>query len=129
MDHENIRNLAPKVIVLLAGVNDMQYSAEEIGAGTKAVLDKIRAMYPTAKIVLMAILPNGRDPEKTAAANRITQTFADNQNVYYLDLGPSMTPEGNGFKGVGEDRIHLTAEGYELWASNLDPLLDKLLTE
>jgi lysophospholipase L1-like esterase len=128
MDHENIWNLAPKVIVLLAGVNDMRYSPEDIAAGTKAVIDKSRAMYPASKIVLMAILPNGRDPAKTAAANQITKTFADNQNVFYLDLGPSMPPEGNGFKGVGEDHIHLTSEGYEIWASNLDPLFDKLLT-
>jgi lysophospholipase L1-like esterase len=128
MDHENIRNLAPKVIVLLAGVNDMQYSPEDIAAGTKAVIDKSRAMYPASKIVLLAILPNGRDPAKTAAANQITKTYADNQNVFYLDLGPSMPPEGNGLKGVGQDHIHLTAEGYEIWASNLDPLLDKLLT-
>jgi lysophospholipase L1-like esterase len=128
MDHENIGNFAPKVIVLLAGVNDMQHSPEDIAAGTKAVIDKSRAMYPAAKIVLMAILPNGRDPAKTAAANRITKTYADNQNVFYLDLGPSMPPEGNGLKGVGADHIHLTPEGYEIWASNLDPLLDKLLT-
>ena len=128
MDHENIGNLAPKAIVLLAGVNDMQYSPEDIAAGTKAVIDKSRAMYPAAKIVLMAILPNGRDPAKTAAANQITKTYADNQNVFYLDLGPSMPPEGNGLKGVGEDHVHLTPEGYEIWASNLDPLLEKLLT-
>lgn len=129
MDHENIRHLTPKVIVLLAGVNDMQYSAEDIAAGTRAVIDKIRAMYPTARIVLMAILPNGRDPAKTAAVNQITKTFADNQNVFYLDLGDSMPPEGDGFKGVGEDHIHLSAEGYQIWASNLDPLLNKLLNE
>jgi alpha-L-fucosidase 2 len=128
MDHENIGNFAPKVIVLLAGVNDMQYSPEDIAAGTRAVIDKIRAMYPASKIVLMAILPNGRDPAKTAAANQMTKAYVDNQNVFYLDLGPSMPPEGNGLKGVGQDNIHLTAEGYEIWASNLDPLLDKLLT-
>jgi lysophospholipase L1-like esterase len=127
MDHENIKDFTPKVIVLLAGVNDMQYSPEDIAAGTKAILDKCRTMFPFAKIVLMAILPNKRDPVKTAAVNQITQTFADNQDIFYLDLGPSMSPVGDNYTGVGGDHLHLTVEGYKIWASNLDPLLDKLL--
>lgn len=127
LDRENIKDFKPKLIVLLAGVNDMEYSPEDIAAGTKAVLDKCRAMYPAAKIILMAILPNGRNPAKTAAANQITKTYADNENVFYLDLGPSMPVAGTNITGVGRDHVHLTSEGYVIWASNLDPLLDKLM--
>jgi beta-glucosidase len=128
MDHEDIQNFSPKVIVLLAGVNDMQYSPEDIAAGTRAVLDKCRSMYPLAKIILMAVLPNGRDPAKTAAVNQITRTFADHQDIFYLDLTPFMPPVGDNWKGLGPDHIHLLPEGYEIWASHLDPLLNKLLT-
>jgi lysophospholipase L1-like esterase len=38
-----------------------------------------------------------------------------------------MIPEGNGWKGVGHDHLHLKPEGYELWAKEMDPLLDQLL--
>ena len=127
MEHEKIKAFKPKVIVLLAGANDLQYAPEDIAAGIKALLEKSRAMFPDAKIVLMATLPNGRDMAKTIAANKITRTFADDRTVFYLDLGPSMPPVGDNFKGLGFDHIHLTADGYEIWAANLDPLLEKLL--
>jgi lysophospholipase L1-like esterase len=126
MEHENIKDFNPKVIVLLAGVNDMQYSAEDIADGIKAVIGKCRTYFPSAKIVLMAILPNRRDLAKTIATNQIIQNYADNDTIYFLDLGPSMPPVGDNFKGVGGDHLHLTMDGYRIWASNLDPLLDKL---
>jgi lysophospholipase L1-like esterase len=127
MDHSDIKSFTPKVVVLLCGVNDMQYSADDIAAGVKAVVAKIQVFYPQAKVVVMHILPNGRSMEKTAAANQIIDTFVDNKAVFSLDLTPEMTPEGNGWKGIGGDRVHLTEEGYKIWTSQLDPLLDKLL--
>jgi beta-glucosidase len=126
MDHENIKDFTPKVIVLLAGVNDMQYSPADIAAGTKAIVVKCHAMFPASKIVLMAILPNARNPVKTEAVNEITKTFADERTIFYLDLTPFMPPVGNSWKGLGGDRLHLLPEGYEIWASHLDPILDKI---
>jgi lysophospholipase L1-like esterase len=38
-----------------------------------------------------------------------------------------MTPEGDKWKGVGHDHLHITPQGYELWASEMDPLLTQLL--
>ncbi len=126
--HQNVKAFNPKVIVLLIGINDMQFSADDIEAGTKAVLDRCESMYPSAKIVLMAILPNGRNPTKTAAVNQVTQTYADNRTVFFLDLGPYMPRQGKGWKGIGGDQTHLNSEGYEVWASQLDPILNKLIT-
>jgi lysophospholipase L1-like esterase len=127
MDHSDIKGFTPKVVVLLCGVNDMQYSAEDIAAGVKAVLGKIRAFYPQARVVVMHILPNGRSMEKTNAANQIIDTFVDNKIVFPLDLTPEMTPQGDGWTGIGGDHVHLTEEGYKIWAGQLDPLLDKLM--
>jgi beta-glucosidase len=128
MDHEAISGFKPKVIVLLAGVNDMQYSAEDIAAGIKADLVKCRTMFPAAKIILVGILPNGRDPAKAVAVNQITKKFVMYKDVYFLDITPFMPPVGDNWTGLGPDHIHLQPEGYEIWASHLDPLLNKLLT-
>jgi beta-glucosidase len=127
MDHEDIKDFTPKVIVLLAGLNDLQYSAPDIAAGIKAILDKCHTMYPMARIILVSIPPNGRNMSTTNDANKLIQAFADNQNIFYLDLGPSMPPVGDSYKGIGFDHIHFTNDGYENWATQLDPLLDKLL--
>jgi beta-glucosidase len=127
MDHMPIAGFQPKAIVLLAGVNDMKYSGEEIAAGIRAVVDKCRAMFPKAKLILMAILPNGRNWKRTQEVNAITRGLADDKTVFYLDLTSFMPLDHGHFTGVGNDAVHLTPEGYEIWASHLDSLLDKLI--
>jgi len=128
LEHMPVRQFHPKVIVLMAGVNDAQYSPEDIAAGVKAVLLKTESMYPTAKIVLMDILPNGRAKDKTDAANRILETFADRKTVFSLNLAPYIPPTAdNNWLGLGPDRLHPTEQGYAIWAEHLDPLLNRLL--
>ena len=127
LDHQDVKNFMPKVIVLMAGLNDMQYPAQDIAAGIKAVLDKCIAMYPSARIVLMGITPNGRDVIKTAAVNQTIKSYADDLTTTFLDLSPRMPPQGNGWLGIGGDRTHLTPQGYEIWASALAPRLRDLL--
>ena len=48
-------------------------------------------------------------------------------SVFYFDLASLMTPVGDNWKGIGADHLHLTPEGYELWASSMEPLLSRLL--
>ena len=127
LDHMNVAGFSPKVIVLEIGVNNMFSSTSEIVAGTRAVLDKLHSMYPASKIILMAILPNGRNWQRTKEVNAITKIFADNKTIFYLDLSPYMPMDHGHFTGVGNDAVHLTPEGYEIWASHLDPLLDSLI--
>ena len=127
LDHMDVAGFRPKVIVLEIGVNNMFSSTSEIVAGTRAVLDKLRSMYPASKIILMAILPNGRNWQRTKEVNAITKTFADNKSIFYLDLSPYMPLDRGHFTGVGNDAVHLTPEGYEIWASHLDPLLESLV--
>jgi lysophospholipase L1-like esterase len=127
LEHMDVAGLKPKVIVLEIGVNNMFSSASEIAAGTRAVLDKLHTMYPASKIILMAILPNGRNLQRTKEVNEITKSFADNKNIFSLDLSPYMPLDHGHFTGVGNDAVHLTPEGYEIWANHLDPLIDRLI--
>jgi lysophospholipase L1-like esterase len=126
-DHMDIKEFKPKVAVILIGTNNTKNSPEEIAAGVKAVVEKTEQIFPTAKIILVSILPNARATEKMAAANNLIQTFGDDKTVFYFDFASKMTPVGNSWKGLGPDRLHLLPEGYELWASEMEPLLAKLL--
>ena len=72
-------------------------------------------------------MPNKRANDLMMAANTILRTFADGQTVYYLDLVPLMTPVGDNWKGLGADHLHPDADGYQLWADALLPLVNKLL--
>lgn len=128
LDNMDIKELKPKVAVVLIGTNNNKNSPAEIAAGVKAVIEKTRQTFSTAKIILVSILPNARATEKMAEANKLIQPLGDDKSVFYFDLAAKMTPVGNSWKGLGSDRLHLLPEGYELWASEMEPLLTKLLT-
>ncbi len=127
MDNYPVQRLHPKVAVVLIGTNNTHNTAPEIADGVKAVLTKTQTMYPGIKIILVSIMPNKRANDLMMAADEILKTFADHQTVYYLDLVSVMTPVGDNWKGLGPDHLHPDADGYQLWADAMMPLLNKLL--
>jgi lysophospholipase L1-like esterase len=123
----DLAGFAPKVAVIMIGTNNVQDTPEDIAAGVKAVIDATRAKFGGVKVVLVSILPNGRANEKMAQVNTLLAPLADKRNVFYLDLASKFTPEGDNWKGLGRDKLHLTAEGYEAWAAELEALLPTVL--
>ncbi len=129
LENMDIKEFRPKVAVVLIGTNNNTNTPAEIALGVQAVLAKTQQTFPGVKIILVSILPNARATQKMADANVLIRPFADNRSIYYFDLAALMTPAGNSWKGLGSDRLHLTLDGYELWASSMEPLLDQLLAE
>ena len=127
LDHMDVKEFNPKVAVILIGTNNTKDTPQDIANGVKAVIRKTEAVFPGAKIILLGILPTTRESVRMADANKIIQTFGDNERVFYFDLGARMTPMNGNWKGVGHDHLHLTPEGYELWASSMEPLLTRLV--
>lgn len=128
LDHLGVKKFRPKVAVILIGTNNWEpdYTPEDIESGVKAVIAKTQATFPGVKILLMSILPNARANEKMAAANPLLKNLCDGKKVYFVDLSSKFTPEGDNWKGLLKDRLHLTTEGYEMWAAEINPLIDRL---
>src|SRR5262249_51645485 len=58
LDHGNLDGISPTLAIVMIGQNNGGHNtAEEIGAGVTAVVQKIRAKLPTTKILLLAIFP------------------------------------------------------------------------
>jgi lysophospholipase L1-like esterase len=129
LEHMDIKEFKPKVAVILIGTNNNKNTPEEIAAGVKAVVKKTQQTFSKVKIILVSILPNARATETMAEANKLIQPLGDDKTVFYFDLAAKMPPVGNSWKGLGKDRLHLLPEAYELWASEMEPLLTKLLAE
>ena len=127
LDTMDVKDLKPKVTVLMIGTNNNIDTAPDIAEGVKAVIAKLETMYPMTKIILVSILPSARSAELMAQANDLIKNFADNQTVYYLDLAAKMPPVGDSWVGLGPDKLHPTDVGYQLWADSMEPLLTKLL--
>jgi len=129
MEHCALRDLQPKVVVILAGTNNTNtLEAPQVAEGVRAVLDRTRAYFPQAKVILVSLTPRKDALPKIEAINTLLRGFADGHQVHYFDLYGLMSPREGGWKGIGYDQLHFSAEGYELWAAGMEPLLTRLLT-
>lgn len=142
---------SPKVFVLLIGTNntdDQHYksvhNAEQLFAGTKAIVDLIRARHPTSKVLILRPFPCGgpdsrtdftRKYNRSAAAlaelrraGELTSKLADDRAVFWLDVGKVfLRPDGTIDTALMPDLIHPNAAGAEAWVSAILPKVDELL--
>jgi lysophospholipase L1-like esterase len=136
LNNMSIQSLKPKVAVVLIGSNNTMNSPHEIADGIKAVLANTEEAFSGVKIILVSLLPNERANDKMMQVNSLVRGYADNEHVYFLNLVPLMPeisgtgPDGQprtNWKGLGPDRLHPDATGYQIWADAMEPLLTKLL--
>lgn len=123
-----------QVVVLNAGTNNIPSSSvSDVVAGVKAVLQEIQRQVPTARVLLVGILPRGeaKDPirRKVYEANRGLTSLTDGHAVAYLDCTREFVLDGGDLKpGLFEpDQLHLTPEGYRAWAESLAPAIEQML--
>ncbi len=134
LDNGNIKGISPKVAVVMIGTNNSRTNtSQQIAAGITAIVEKLRAKLPDTKVLLLAIFPRGVDDadplrQTNAGANAIVKALDDGKHVFYLDIGKKfLTSEGVLEREIMPDRLHLTEEGYEIWAKAIEPTVKKLL--
>ena len=103
-------------------------------AGITTIVKKLRENLPNTKILVLGVFPRGAKPnpqrEKNAKASEIAAKLADNQTVFYLDIGPKFLAEdGTLSKDIMPDLLHLSPKGYEIWAESIEPTLVQLMGE
>ena len=136
LDHGNIDGIKPKLAVLMIGTNNSgTNNSEQIAAGVKAIVEKLRMKLPETKVLVLAIFPRGADKaakqrEVNEGANAIIKGLADEKMVYYLDIGPKFLAEdGTLSREVMPDLLHLNEQSYRTWAEAIEPSVKKLMGE
>lgn len=136
LQHPAIATLTPKVVVLMIGVNNLNLcgeSPEQVFAGIQAVVAKLRAHYPSARILLNALLPEGKMPDdqgrqRVLALNKMVQTLGDGKTVFYHDFGARfVAPDGTLSAALQPDFLHMSEQGYRLFAEGIRPAIEALL--
>jgi lysophospholipase L1-like esterase len=135
-----LEGVHPKVIVLLAGTNNVgrvpasDERVDDIVNETKALLDTMRKKATKATIIVMGILPRNdsrRAKEVMASIDKINEKIAklaDGKSIRYLNINDKLADtNGKLFEGMTVDRLHLSLKGYQVWADALRPLLTDLL--
>jgi lysophospholipase L1-like esterase len=133
----DVVNLKPKVVLILAGTNDI---AGNTGPSTLEMIeDNIASMVEIAKannikVVLCSLLPaydypwkSGLNPaKKIVELNKWIKNFADKNDDIYVDYFTSMADERNGLKKeYSEDGVHPNLAGYKV----MEPLVEVAIEE
>ena len=141
IEHGELDNVNPKVIVVLAGTNnigpaggDSAKIADTIN-GLAMLVSTCQLKAPAAKIVITGIFPRNDGPDGGVAANgEIRQVnsqlarLADGKSIFYVNVNDRLADtDGKLFEGMTIDRLHPTAKGYQVWADGLRPILTELL--
>jgi len=135
---DGMKDHNPKVVVVMIGTNN-RGEPDKLGAdsayGVLALLKEIHAKLPESKILLLAIFPREDKPQSVGRVrndqiNAILKTYADDQTVYWLDLGEVfLNDDGSLKRDLMPDGLHPNVPGYEAWAKAMEPTLKKLLGE
>ena len=132
--------IQPKVVVLLIGTNNSNgkdHTPEEIADGIKAIVTEVKAKQPMAKVLLLGILPRGKDPsadpikaqrEKIKQVNTIISKLDDGgKTVKYLDIGEKfLEKDGTISPEMMVDYLHLNEKAYQIFADAIKGPLAEL---
>lgn len=141
---QDVLALKPKVVVILAGTNDI---AGNTGPSTlEMIKDNLASMVELAKasnvrVVLASLLPvcdykqskdgkqliqtSRRPPEKIRALNDWMKDYAAKNGLIYLDYYSAMVDDKGFLKeGLTYDGLHADANGYAV----MGPLAEKAIT-
>ena len=141
LDHGNFDGLKPKVVVLMIGTNNTGHqgrdgyacSAAQTADGVKEILARLAAKCPQAKVLLLGIFPRGATSadafrQQNEETNRLLKTFADEKRVFWRDYGPAfLSADGTLSPEIVPDLLHLSEQGYAIWAEQLLPDVQRLL--
>lgn len=142
LENGEFEGVSPKVVVILIGTNNLagtknarSNTPAEIAEGVAAVCDKIHALSPKSRILLLGVLPRGKNASDgnrklIAQINEGIAPLGKKEHITYLDLGPKFLAEdGTIPQELMGDYLHPTEKGYEVWAKAMEPTLKKLLDE
>ncbi|NLO69733.1 MAG: acylhydrolase [Porphyromonadaceae bacterium] len=136
---QDVIALKPKVVVILAGTNDI---AGNTGPSTlEMIMDNLASMAEIAVAngihpILCSVLPaydypwrKGQEPHvKIPQLNVMIKEYAKKKKITYVDYFSVMADERNGLiAAYTNDGVHCTPEGYAVMEKMIVPEINKLL--
>ncbi len=142
LENGELDGVNPRVIVLLAGTNNVgnkapaagtDAAAAQVVGGIQEVLRVMQAKAPHAVIILTAIFPRNDNMDvmpEIDAINAGLAKLADGRKIRYLNVNSKLAgPDGKLYDGMmnERDKLHPQEKGYQVWADALKPMLTELL--
>ena len=135
----DVLDLRPKVVVILAGTNDI--AGNTGSSSVKMISDNIKAMSLLAeqkdiRVILCSVLPVYKYPwhpevepvSKIKELNSWLKNYAKENDHIYLDYFSMLSDEKKGMKEIyAEDGVHPNARAYELMEPRVKTAIEKAL--
>jgi lysophospholipase L1-like esterase len=139
---EDVINLNPSVVIILAGTNDIAGNSGYISL--ESIIDNIKSMSEIAnangiKVIISSILPAidypwkpGLDPApKINKINKALKVFSEENNFIYLDYYAAMVDDKGGLKvpeyTSANDLVHPNKNGYLVMEKLAEIAINKAL--
>jgi beta-glucosidase len=134
LDNGNLKDITPKAAVIMIGTNNSgSNSSQEIAEGVKKIVEQIRNKSPKTKILLLAVFPRGATKDDARrkvnqGANAVFSKLDDGKHIHYLDIGGAFLQEDQTLpRNIMPDLLHLSPQGYEIWAKSIETKLASML--
>jgi beta-glucosidase len=138
LQNGEVDGLQPKLVVLKIGTNNTGHRQDPpalTAKGVKAIIHELQGRVPSAEILLLGVLPRGETSEDPLRQindklNPMLEKLGEKKGVHYLDIGSAfLDEEGHLSKEIMPDLLHLSPQGYAIWAEQMEATLKSLLEE
>ena len=118
----------PDFIFLMTGINNIAMEQYDIIGPCREIVRNLAIWYKKSKVVIQSILPvalewisNNAIRDTNRHLEQIAREFsAEYLDVYSLFIDSNGKPKNEYFQ---DDGVHLTCEGYDVWASEVERFL------
>jgi platelet-activating factor acetylhydrolase IB subunit beta/gamma len=123
----------PKIIILLAGTNNLDKDSEEtIVKGIREIAEIIRRKLKNTRIVILGLLPRYNIEtginyaRKIGRINGLMDSLLAHSGIMYRDIGKDLPNEhGVVSDTIMPDGLHLNRNGYEIIGPKLRRIIDE----
>jgi len=127
LQNGEIDGISPDWVVINIGTNNLQdgNNAEEIMAGIRAVCTEVSKRTPKSRIIVMSVFPRERKGgharrKVIADLSKLIGAYAAEKKFVNIDLAPQfLDANGDIPKELMPDALHLSPDGYRIWAKAL----------
>ena len=140
MEHSPMDKISPKLTVVMIGTNNIGHFIDgkahstpaETVEGIQAIVNKLKSLYPTTKILLLEVFSRGNKPDDPLrlsvngineglraiyANNKVENVQLYSLNDLFLQKDGVLPPE------IMPDFLHPNKAGYEIWANAIEPIV------
>ena len=118
------RAQSPDLVMIMTGINNVAMEDYDFLFTYEKIITRLRKIYGQATITLVSLLPLDLFflGDAIPRVNGKLKEIAQKNNILYLDLYPLFIDENSRTitSYFEADGVHLSADGYEVWARALE---------